>query len=884
MVLSLIRELAFRDMAEDYLFLGTPLEELDEDEIPRKKFQPDLTVRDAQGRRRFHGAFTGGFSAGYFNTVGTKEGWTPSTYKSSKTNKSENVAASRPEDFMDEEDLGEFGIAPQRIQVRDDFVDFTEQRKRLREPPRIHQGPIPGSPPLKNLFKPVSRSIGVKLLNKMGWRQGQGIGERVKRGKPKQAQEQTGVKVYGCALPPGSESSGEEDEFAAEHSFAPADVDDVLYVPKDNQHGIGYIPLDKHSVLSAPIDIDQPTTTRCHLEKSKRKLAITGQAFGVGAFEEDDSDIYAREDMSQYSFELTDEPEDKPRKVLPAIEGGRSKQIHQLTKTLEGFHLAKEPPIVMKFYPPPKIPADFQPIHKAPKRERRRFEEPKSELCKDKKTEHSGSVFDLISPADKERLESIKKTGSTEIVKATVDSSKTQPPLHVSQMASSTSTPSPVPVSEPGKPVKPFARDEAKQRRFEQYLSLLNSNRLEVFSAMQPVNMTEWEKERERKEFQRAAMICQPSQGLGSRFVSTRTLKDDDTIDVPIDRVEETPDAAKAAQLGMFGKLTHDEFEWHPVDLLCRRFNVPNPYPNCSKVGLETVAVDKHIVFNFLTPVNQEKEPNETRKVDEGPVAGTEPPGSGAEMTSTVNARHNNGEDSSDISEEERPPLEFFKSIFSESSEDEEHVDSKPTLGGSTVDEVAVAGATKTKISPSEAVKQPSRPALGVFANLDFEQLNRRAPPTPLQDMPSNLATSTVACASSGEMSTSQPTKETSGSSIYGPVPPPLPIGSSSSTITALSMPAIPQGSSKLQHPRKHKKKDRKSKSEKKHKKKLKSKLKKKKHKKYAKQATVGKGSQHESSEDDETSDSSNEELPTSEKEPSYKDIMSRLEKLRKLM
>lgn len=31
-------------------------------------------ARDENGRRRFHGAFTGGFSAGYFNTVGSKEG------------------------------------------------------------------------------------------------------------------------------------------------------------------------------------------------------------------------------------------------------------------------------------------------------------------------------------------------------------------------------------------------------------------------------------------------------------------------------------------------------------------------------------------------------------------------------------------------------------------------------------------------------------------------------------------------------------------------------------------------------------------------------------------------------------------------------------------
>jgi G patch domain-containing protein 1 len=40
------------------------------------KFQTKLNtqVRDEKGRRRFHGAFTGGFSAGYYNSVGSKEG------------------------------------------------------------------------------------------------------------------------------------------------------------------------------------------------------------------------------------------------------------------------------------------------------------------------------------------------------------------------------------------------------------------------------------------------------------------------------------------------------------------------------------------------------------------------------------------------------------------------------------------------------------------------------------------------------------------------------------------------------------------------------------------------------------------------------------------
>lgn len=62
-------------------------------------------MRDKNGRRRFHGAFTGGFSAGYFNSVGSEEGWTPSTFKSSRSEKASSQFQ-KPEDFMDEEACG----------------------------------------------------------------------------------------------------------------------------------------------------------------------------------------------------------------------------------------------------------------------------------------------------------------------------------------------------------------------------------------------------------------------------------------------------------------------------------------------------------------------------------------------------------------------------------------------------------------------------------------------------------------------------------------------------------------------------------------------------------------------------------------------------------
>jgi G patch domain-containing protein 1 len=49
----------------------------------KKLLAPDQ-VTDEQGRRRFHGAFTGGFSAGHYNTVGSVEGWAPQTFVSSR--------------------------------------------------------------------------------------------------------------------------------------------------------------------------------------------------------------------------------------------------------------------------------------------------------------------------------------------------------------------------------------------------------------------------------------------------------------------------------------------------------------------------------------------------------------------------------------------------------------------------------------------------------------------------------------------------------------------------------------------------------------------------------------------------------------------------------
>lgn len=112
------------DIDENYVTIGTPFNIVDENKPLRKPTKlEDQIAADQKGRRRFHGAFTGGFSAGYFNTVGSKEGWAPSSFKSSRTNRYEKgeTSVSRPEDFMDDEDFADHGIAPRKLKTTNTF-------------------------------------------------------------------------------------------------------------------------------------------------------------------------------------------------------------------------------------------------------------------------------------------------------------------------------------------------------------------------------------------------------------------------------------------------------------------------------------------------------------------------------------------------------------------------------------------------------------------------------------------------------------------------------------------------------------------------------------------------------------------------------------------
>ncbi|XP_010847240.1 PREDICTED: G patch domain-containing protein 1 isoform X2 [Bison bison bison] len=715
---------------------------------------------------------------------------------------------------MDEEDLSEFGIAPKSIVTTDDFASKTKDR--IREKARqlaAATAPIPGATLLDDLITPAKLSVGFELLRKMGWKEGQGIGPRVKR-RPRRQKPDPGVKIYGCALPPGGSegSEDEDDDYLPENvTFAPKDVTPVDFTPKDNVHGLAYKGLDPHQALFGTsgehfnLFSGGPEETGNLLGdigvNKGRKLGISGQAFGVGALEEEDDDIYATETLSKYDTVLKDEePGDglygwtAPRQYKSQKES--EKDLRYVGKILDGFSLASKPLSSKKIYPPPELPRDYRPVHyfrpvvaatsenshllqvlseSAGKPTNDRGTRSRHQLNACKRGELLGetpiqgaptSVLEFLSQKDKERLKEVKQ--ATDLKAAQ---------LRARSLAQSASGSRPQPLSPDvghcswhmalsggmastrTSNFKPFAKDPEKQKRYEEFLANMKRGQKDALERCLDPGMTEWERGRERDEFARAALLYVSSHStLSSRFTHAQEEDDSEQVEVPRDQENDVSDKQSAVKMKMFGKLTRDTFEWHPDKLLCKRFNVPDPYPDSTLVGLPRVKRDKYSVFNFLTipetassPVTQassEKVPQhrasdksrkpsrwdtskEEKKEDSiseflslarskvGPAKPEPSPlvnKEEARATESVsNKVVNKDVDSQTEGEGSRPSMDLFKAIFASSS-DEKSSSSEDEQGDSEDDqegtrEADFKSSQETHLVEASSVAQASEPA-----------------------------------------------------------------------------------------------------------------------------------------------------------------------------
>ncbi|KAG0714577.1 G patch domain-containing protein 1 [Chionoecetes opilio] len=596
----------------------------------------DQVVTDKQGRRRFHGAFTGGFSAGYFNSVGTKEGWAPAAFVSSKGQRGE-AKQSRPQDYMDDEDLEAFGIAPQGIRASADF-DGSQQVKRKRVTDASE--PIPGTPVLEDLLRPTRETMGMKLLRRLGWRPGQGVGPRVSRRQKVSAQKEKRRLLASQGPAPGagvSESEGDsDDETMKDVTFAPSDVPELSAIqPKMDQFGLGYTPLSRTPVLGGHVNLFDPAPLS--LTEKKKKLLIKGQAFGVGAFEDEDEDIYATEDMSNYDFGEQKDAKSKGK----ARQDQQNLAVLGLVKALAGFRLSSRPEQKPKVYPPPPLPPGFTPHHTP---HRRRFEQTESEL--------RGLGRHTMTAEQRAHIIAEKPKATVEI-RSGVKGQNQLPPTPPPKESKKTLDTSDVDkIYEEFKnsdnklstDFKPFGSVPEKQKRYELFLKMKQRGQKDRFYLAQPKAMTEWEREREAQEFNRAAKLFLPlASSMATRFVTAATseadhnLKDGLNVNIPkpldltfppafditdqsiptdreirlfiyqaetkagkeglLDPIEPGDERTAAARSGMYGKLTHTTEEWYPDNLLCRRFNVPNPYPDSSFIGVVKAKKEKLSLF-----------------------------------------------------------------------------------------------------------------------------------------------------------------------------------------------------------------------------------------------------------------------------------------------
>ncbi|KAI6097687.1 hypothetical protein EDD16DRAFT_1667733 [Pisolithus croceorrhizus] len=293
-------------------------------------------VRDEKGRRRLHGAFTGGFSAGYFNTVGSKE-----------------------------EDLAE-RHADQKLVSEHDEMDITggtlAERGRRDRMEETEKDPVTLA--LEEAIVPLPKdSIGARILKKMGWRLGWGIGPRVswRQHEIQYDRDPDAVEV---------------DEEAKKHTFPPRDTPLVVVERKDDFHGLGY---NKGLGLHAGLGTTQGSTSA----KSGPKLA---GGFGLGVMndaDEDDLDVYdhgAGDGKNRTAFDITEVQDDE--RIVIGKGGPSSTQSRSLatqtaqswdrrgtsratfqdgTPVLSGFVLSDKPVAEDKWFPIPDVPQGWTP-------------------------------------------------------------------------------------------------------------------------------------------------------------------------------------------------------------------------------------------------------------------------------------------------------------------------------------------------------------------------------------------------------------------------------------------------------------------------------------------------------------------------------------------
>jgi G patch domain-containing protein 1 len=530
----------------------------------------------------------------YFNTVGSKEGWTPSTFVSSRSTRHKNEGnptEQRPEDFMDEEDLAN-AEEDRRVQINAGYAALGST-----------EGEVPQRAAFMDLFHVPGETMGMKLMKRMGWREGQGVGPKVLR-----------TARLGEGL----------SDVAGQHLFAPENTRTILFIRKDDYRGLGSDNQQPKSEKVAnrqdePGSGDDVVFGTSKALPKKKKGQVRG-GIGVGILNDtgsDDEDPYEIGPRISYSKVIGGDKKKKRPVVIGTLKPVFVSKKAQAVKAAAGFRKCHDGRLPLdgfilssgvgsmtssnlaEQYKPSEVPLDWQSSKTSvTKTETTPFVstadaakvaslDVRSRAALLGETPLLGkSVFDFLTPAARQRIAA--SSGKTnlpdahgEVPSGYVSRRDNGAYLIADRLPKIGADAAVAALNRGSSGWMPYADDEAKRGRYKAYLEN-QAGMTENLPVRAPgVTSDDWIKELE--EFAHCAQIFRPVSGMmATRFTSSSSSlpgqpgPGDITLLRKPAAIQADP-AEAAAKMGMFGRLTRSEEDFYPTRLLCKRFGVPAP-------------------------------------------------------------------------------------------------------------------------------------------------------------------------------------------------------------------------------------------------------------------------------------------------------------------
>jgi G patch domain-containing protein 1 len=459
------------------------------------------------------------------------------------------------------------------------------------------------------LFVTEEETMGVKVVQSMGWRRDQGVGRKVRRT---------------ALLDDGTASK----DTSSEHMFAPKDARSMSAAPQEiGRKGLGFQSQARLGRTEQDEEDTAPSLTFSFdgLKKTQpvKKAASKKSSFGVGVLNDngsDDEDPYELGPKIIFNKTLGKEKKaKKPSKFIKPAVADKLVYVPKKTSknstvlvssaaldekpTLKGFTLAiRTTDLTTKpKFPPPKIPEgwksskniaseggaqDFESVNNAAKSSTLDAKARASLLGETPLP--SRSIFDFIPKEARDRLANL--TGKENLPQGLGQSAPDG--FQNSDRAPQKDLWSFVPnldkhiaadtLAKGATGWMPYAEDPQKRARYIGFLELRAEHKQDLPERGEGMSVSDWAKE--LGEFAHAAQVFKPTSGImASRFTSSKSTSHsgvdsssgDNLLRRPAAKIEDA--AEQAAKLGMYGPMTRSSLPFHPARLLCKRFNVKPP-------------------------------------------------------------------------------------------------------------------------------------------------------------------------------------------------------------------------------------------------------------------------------------------------------------------